>query len=178
MEHSQHDGKQQVSAFMDGAQHDVAERHAALRALERDPAARQAWLRYHQIGDMLRSPDLTPMPDDEAFVQRLRLRLRDAPLPLAPVHLRVAWRAQVARQAWSAIGAAVAGLAAVTLVCYSLPLRRPQAVVATVRNGHIVVPRVAATPGQRVVAQWNRRDARHAVPRGVRPDHAQSPAAH
>ncbi len=168
MEHLQQEGersRQRVSAFMDGANSDVAERHDVLRALGRDPAARHAWLRYHQIGDALRSPELVPLDDDEGFVERLAQRLRDEPVPLAPTHVRVTWRAQVTRQAWNAVGAAVAGLAAVTLVCYSLPARRSQTLVATAHSVRAAPPRAAATPGQRVVAQWARRDARHAVER-------------
>ncbi len=168
MEHSQHDderGRQRVSAFMDDAMHDEAERHEALRELCLSPSARLAWLRYHQIGDALRSPDLVPLDDEEGFVERLAQRLRAQPVPLAPVQVRVAWRVQMARQAWSAVGAAVAGLAAVTLVCYSLPARRPQTLLATAHSVRAVPRRAVATPGQRVVAQWDRRDARHAVER-------------
>ncbi len=163
-EHDSEAARRRVSAFMDGASTDVLDRQRALRELAQDPQARQAWLRYHQIGDALRSPELTPLPDEEGFVQRLAQRLRDEPPPQALP--RAGLRAQVARRAWNAVGAAVAGLAAVTLVCYSVPVRRPHAWVAAT-GGTRVVPAASgvASPAQQVLAQWARdeRRARRAV---------------
>jgi sigma-E factor negative regulatory protein RseA len=159
VEHDAEAARRRVSAFMDGASSDVVERQRALRELASDPQARQAWLRYHQIGDAMRSPELQPLPDEEGFVQRLAQRLRDEAPPPAPA--RSTLRAQVARRAWSAVGAAVAGLAAVTLVCYSVPLRRPHAWVAA--SGGVRAPHLAggvATPAQQVLAQWARDEHR------------------
>ena len=159
LEHDTEAARRRVSAFMDGASPDVVDRQRALRELANDPQARQAWLRYHQIGDALRSPELQPLPDEEGFVQRLAQRLRDEPLPQAAP--RVVLRGQVARRAWSAVGAAVAGLAAVTLVCYSVPLRRPHAWVATIGGVRTLQPAPGATtPGQQVIAQWGRDERR------------------
>jgi sigma-E factor negative regulatory protein RseA len=48
-------------------------------------ATRGGWHAYHLIGDVLRSEDLAAAPGhDEAFLQRLRLRLADEPAVLAP----------------------------------------------------------------------------------------------
>jgi sigma-E factor negative regulatory protein RseA len=149
--------RRRVSAFMDGASLDIVDRQRALRELASDPQSRQAWLRYHQIGDAMRSPELQPLPDEEGFVQRLAQRLRDEPLPQAPAPARSALRAQVARRAWSAVGAAVAGLAAVTLVCYSVPVRRTHAWIAAT-GGVRTLPAAGGVviPAQQVLGQWAR----------------------
>jgi len=48
-------------------------------------ATRDSWHAYHLIGDVLRSEDLAAEPGhDEAFLQRLRLRLAGEPAVLAP----------------------------------------------------------------------------------------------
>jgi negative regulator of sigma E activity len=173
VEHDTEAARRRVSAFMDGASSDVVDRQRALRELANDPQARQAWLRYHQIGDALRSPELQPLPDEEGFVQRLAQRLRDEP-PLSQAAPRVALRGPVARRAWSAVGAAVAGLAAVTLVCYSVPQRRPHAWVATIGGVRTLRPASgAATPGQQVIAQWGRDERRrHREPGAGAPSRA------
>ena len=174
-EHDAEAARRRVSALMDGASPDVIDRQRALRELASDPQARLAWLRYHQIGDAMRSPELQPLPDEEGFVQRLSQRLRDEPLPQAPA--RPALRAQVARRAWNAVGAAVAGLAAVTLVCYSVPVRRPHAWVAA--TGGARAPSTAAsvaTQAQQVLAQWARdeRGARRETRASIHATHART----
>ena len=51
-----------------------------------DAVARSAWHSYHLIGDVLRSEALAVEPGrDEAFLQRLRLRLASEPAVLAPM---------------------------------------------------------------------------------------------
>lgn len=65
--------------------HEVA---AALAAWQQDADLRADWHAYHLIGDVLRSEDLATRPAaDEAFLQSLRLRLADEPVPLAPAPL-------------------------------------------------------------------------------------------
>ncbi|MES2715804.1 MAG: sigma-E factor negative regulatory protein [Pseudomonadota bacterium] len=77
--------RQQLSSLMDGdLPADEASRVCALWSHDVD--ARQDWHAYHLIGDVLRSDDLAARPArDEAFLQALRLRLADEPVPLAPM---------------------------------------------------------------------------------------------
>ncbi len=50
-----------------------------------DTVTRQDWHTYQLIGDVLRSDDLAARPvHDETFLQALRLRLVDEPVPFAP----------------------------------------------------------------------------------------------
>ena len=76
--------RQQLSSLMDGALSptELADACAQWRG---DSASRADWHAYHLIGDVLRSDDLAlPPARDEAFLQSLRLRLADEPVPLAP----------------------------------------------------------------------------------------------
>lgn len=58
---------------------------AAVSAAWRDDAAvRERWHRYHLIGDVLRSEELAGAGRDAAFLSRLRARLADEPIVLAP----------------------------------------------------------------------------------------------
>lgn len=74
-----------MSALADGeADADSAERACAAWA-DADAAARRSWHVYHLIGDTLRSDDLAVAPGhDLAFLERLRERLADEPVVLAP----------------------------------------------------------------------------------------------
>jgi sigma-E factor negative regulatory protein RseA len=66
-----------ISALCDGEIADV-DLELALAALD-TPDGRQAWVRYHQIGDVLRAdpaPDVSP-----GFADRLAARLAAEPLP-------------------------------------------------------------------------------------------------
>ena len=57
----------------------------ACRAWRDDASARATWHAYHLIGDVLRSRELaTPPERDAAFLSRLRDRLADKPVVLAP----------------------------------------------------------------------------------------------
>lgn len=76
-----------MSSLMDG---DLPPDAAAdaFAAWRQDPDARATWHAYHLIGDVLRSEDLATRPAvDEAFLQSLRTRLADEPVPLAPAPL-------------------------------------------------------------------------------------------
>ena len=76
--------RQQLSSLMDGdlGATDVA---GACAAWRQDADARRDWHAYHLIGDVLRSDDLASAPArDAAFLQALRQRLADEPVPLAP----------------------------------------------------------------------------------------------
>jgi len=76
-----------LSSLMDGdlAPDAVAD---ACSAWRQDADARASWHAYHLIGDVLRSDELAAPPArDEAFLQALRARLADEPVPLAPAPL-------------------------------------------------------------------------------------------
>lgn len=82
--------RQQLSSLMDGdlANGDAASACALWR---QDAEARRDWHAYHLIGDVLRSHDLASAPArDAAFLQALRQRLADEPVPLAPAPLQAA----------------------------------------------------------------------------------------
>lgn len=72
------------SALADG-QIDAAQLDFGCKAWASDTAARFSWHAYHLIGDVLRCEDLSSAPQrDEAFLQRLRLRLAQEPAVARP----------------------------------------------------------------------------------------------
>lgn len=82
--------RQQLSSLMDG---DLAPGQAAgACALWRlDADTRRDWHAYHLIGDVLRSDDLaSTAARDAVFLQALRQRLAQEPVPLAPAPLQPA----------------------------------------------------------------------------------------
>ena len=79
---------------------------------------RRDWHAYQLIGDVMRSEDLSSSPArDATFLQALRSRLAEEPVPLAPAPLPAAALAVAGRDArsrrWLMPAAAVAGFAAV-----------------------------------------------------------------
>lgn len=77
--------RQQLSSLMDG-ELPAGEAADACAQWRQDADARADWHAWHLIGDVLRSDDLAVRPArDEAFLQALRLRLADEPVPLAPL---------------------------------------------------------------------------------------------
>ena len=113
MQDSRQDLKQDISAWMDG-EGDTE----TLARLEFDPQARAIWLRYHQIGDLLRSAELQPLPHEQAFTDRLLQRLQQEPQAAAAAPR---WS-----QRWQQGLAALAGVAAVALLTLRLPSGLPQ----------------------------------------------------
>lgn len=76
------DRRSTLSAAVDGRADAVATACSAWRS---DPGARATWHAYHLIGDVLRSGELAAQPErDAAFLSRLRVRLADEPVVLAP----------------------------------------------------------------------------------------------
>lgn len=76
--------KQWLSDVADGRLEDDALARACRRWAE-DDDARRSWHAYHLIGDVMRSDDLArPAQADAAFLLRLRQRLADEPVVLAP----------------------------------------------------------------------------------------------
>jgi sigma-E factor negative regulatory protein RseA len=107
--------RQQLSSLMDGELpgNEAADACALWR---QDDHARADWHAWHLIGDVLRSDDLAARPSrDAAFLQALRKRLADEPVPLAPQPLPVA---EPVRQPQVVNGAPAPGLVA------AMPARR------------------------------------------------------
>ena len=76
------DRRSSLSAAADGQADALG---SACLAWRSDPGARATWHAYHLIGDVLRSRELAAQPErDAAFLSRLRDRLADEPVVLAP----------------------------------------------------------------------------------------------
>ncbi len=116
---------ERLSALVDGELDADAAAQACGDWRERG-AARATWHAYHLIGDVLRSDDLAGgAAGDVAFLQALRLRMRDEPVVLAPQPLpsvapamrpaaaQRANRAGSRRWSWMAPSAVAAGFVAV-----------------------------------------------------------------
>jgi len=74
---------QALSALTDG-EADAALAASLSAAWRENPGLRERWHAYHLVGDVLRSDDLADCRHDSAFLQRLRLRLEQEPVVLAP----------------------------------------------------------------------------------------------
>lgn len=104
-----------LSALLDG---DASQADRALAAFREEPAARADWHAYQIIGEAMRSDDVDCRAHhDVAFLARVRARLSDEPVVLAPARstgsspksVRLAgWRT-----AWAAPVAVAAGFIAV-----------------------------------------------------------------
>jgi len=110
------DPRRLISALADG-EADAAECGRGCSAwADAESAARRSWYAYHLIGDVLRSEDLASSPErDQAFLQRLRLRLAEEPAVLAPQALAkpaVAGARTARRAAWAMPAALAAGVMA------------------------------------------------------------------
>ena len=77
--------RQLMSALADGEADAAGCAQVSAAWATGDAAAFSGWHAYHLIGDVLRSEDLAVEPDrDDAFLQRLRLRLADEPAVPVP----------------------------------------------------------------------------------------------
>lgn len=95
-----------LSAMLDGELDDEREIALVLTAWRQDADARRSWQAYHVIGDVLRSEELAGQGREGLFVERLRERLAQEPVVLAPVERprrfssalrqRLRWRAPIA----------------------------------------------------------------------------------
>jgi sigma-E factor negative regulatory protein RseA len=98
-----------LSSLADG-EADAGDVERACRQWRADDELRREWHAYHLIGDVLRSDELSKAPDSHAiFLQSLRARLANEPVPLAPVPLT----AEPRPRRWLAPVAVVAGFAVV-----------------------------------------------------------------
>ncbi|OYV34469.1 MAG: anti-sigma 24 factor [Thiomonas sp. 20-64-5] len=85
---SQDMSREQLSALIDGEgdfRSQTAQATAFVRQAASDEASRRDWLMYAQIGDLLRSSDLTPMPREQDFLQRVSAAIAREPIVLQPV---------------------------------------------------------------------------------------------
>jgi sigma-E factor negative regulatory protein RseA len=149
-----------LSALVDGELGSDAGARACAQWRE-DPQARAHWHAYALIGDVMRSDDLASTVDrDCAFLARLRVRLADEPVVLAPAELpapvelpavaavaavagsRRAWRTPVAVAAGFVV---VAGALVATSVPGSLPFGGSPATVAQAGDAPAVAS-VATAP--------------------------------
>ena len=140
-------GGEALSALVDGElmPDDVRRACAAWR---NDAGARQNWHAYQLIGDVLRSDDLASAPArDEAFLQRLRGRLADEPVVLAPQAVPAASRLTLSSgrrlRRWHAGAAVAAGFVAVAGVLVAT--RAPEPTPALAGVAPAVIP-VSANP--------------------------------
>ena len=103
-----------LSALIDG-ELDAGLATAACAAWRESGSTRSTWHAYHLIGDVLRSEDLASTPQrDAAFLARLKVRLADEPVVLAPQPLeraaqtealpRVAVAGRARRRSWRGAG--------------------------------------------------------------------------
>lgn len=122
-------GAEQLSALVDGelGAEDVVRACAAWR---NDTRLRQTWHAYHLIGDVLRSEDLASAPGRDAdFLSRLRHRLADEPVVLAPQPLPSASvQVAAARRArhWRTGAAVAAGFVVVAGVLVAMRTPSPE----------------------------------------------------
>lgn len=143
-------GAEDLSALIDGelGADGVVRACASWRS---DARSRQTWHAYHLIGDVLRSDDLASHPARDAdFLSRLRERLADEPVVLAPAALPVASTATAtgarrAQRHWRAGAAVAAGFVAVAgvLVVTRSPAPQPATGLARAPVSAPVVPVVA-----------------------------------
>lgn len=117
--------RQWVSNAIDG-ECPAGDADALCRQWRSDESLRADWHAYHLIGDVLRSDELSAAPArDEAFLRKLRSRLADEPVPLAPSPLIMpAARADsalgVRPRRWLASAAVAAGFVAVGVAFVAL----------------------------------------------------------
>lgn len=87
-----------LSALADG-QADADEVARACGAWRHQPEARATWHAYHLIGETMRSPEQAAGSDSAAFLQRMRARLAEEPVVLAPQSAESVGRAAVSNPA-------------------------------------------------------------------------------
>lgn len=147
-EQSSMNGRGEVlSALVDGeaAREGVMQACAAWRS---DAELRQTWHAYQLIGDVLRSDDLASDPArDEQFLQRLRARLADEPVVLAPQPVEaVSLAAGRSARRWRTGAAVAAGFVAVAGVLVALQMPSPEPAASVARAPSPIVPTTTVAP--------------------------------
>lgn len=135
-----------LSALVDGeaAREGVMQACTAWRS---DAELRQTWHAYQLIGDVLRSDDLASQPArDEQFLQRLRARLAEEPVVLAPQPVEaVSLAAGRSARRWRTGAAVAAGFVAVAGVLVALQMPSPEPTASVARAPSPIVPATAVT---------------------------------
>lgn len=140
--------RQALSALMDG-QADPGLADGACEAWRSSAQARECWHTYHLIGDVLRSDELVaPATRDAAFVTRLRERLADEPVPLAPAPLPAPQGGGLRHSRWTVPTAMAAGFVAVAGVIVVLRANAPVAPAATPAMAGAGQPDIVLVNGQ------------------------------
>jgi sigma-E factor negative regulatory protein RseA len=148
--------RQHVSALVDG-ELDSMTVHTTLAALAASPDLQAAWERYHLIGNALRGDAIHP--EFRQIAGRLRSRIADEPIPLAPAAVR---RRGGPSRVGTFLGAALAASAAFLAVfavpqlfeagpaVSTTPTSAPSVVVLSNAPPHLLTERFEVeTPGQR-----------------------------
>lgn len=136
------DGEADAAACAQATALWAAARPAPLNGDVNGASCRATWHAYQLIGDVLRSEDLAHAPDhDEAFLQRLRVRLADEPAVLASAPVPIPIPAPVrpapfvpgastgvrAARRWALPVALAAGVMGLSTVLVSMQWRTPPA---------------------------------------------------
>ena len=124
---------QALSELVDG-ETDAAQAGRMAAAWRDDAALRERWHAYHLIGDVLRSDELAGGTGDAAFLARLRGRLAQEPVVLAPAQDATAVRRPSAPlRRWSRPAAVAAGFVmvagALAVLRIDAPTTSPQLAV-------------------------------------------------
>lgn len=125
---NQDKSREQLSALMDGEGdfRGLSPQSADfVRAVAADDASRRDWLIYAQIGDVLRSSDLTPLQNEGDFLQRVSAAIAREPIVLHPQPLVASAAGEPAQAArhrrphWSTrMAAGMAAIAGVAVMAW------------------------------------------------------------
>lgn len=134
--------RQALSALADGETD--ARGAAALAALWRDqPEARACWHRYQLIGDAMRSEELAGHGADAAFLARLRTRLADEPVVLAPAAPVAPARPRSTARRWAPPAAVAAGFLAVAGALTVMRSEAPSTTAGQLAQAPVAAPVLA-----------------------------------
>jgi sigma-E factor negative regulatory protein RseA len=149
-----------LSGLADG-EADGSSSQAACTAWRERADMRQTWHAYQLIGDVLRSDELArPAAHDADFLARLRTRLADEPVVMAPMPEAIAAAPRPRRQAWMFPAAAAAGFVVVAGVLVVTRLSAPDpAASGVLQAGAFTAPAPATVPNFTAGAEMIR-DAR------------------
>lgn len=138
-------GQQALSTLMDG---EAADADLACRVWRDDAGLRADWHAYHLIGELMRSDDVAVAPQRDAlFLGRLRERLADEPVVLAPAAPAETAGRRGGQRAWAAPMAVAAGFVAVAGVVVAMRAAVPTG-VAPDPSGQLASQ--ASAPGTQV----------------------------